>query len=179
MSYFTTSPQISLQLSMETVIESTKSKNKQLRAKPDSPFAPPGRTRTNLRVGRSLRRAPPFKDGRREAFSTSFFVVEPFFSSSASFRDLNLELPRLVNLLVVVSVLSVADSVSVVSGGAVAFVRRRKLRFAACGKKTVSRIIFYFILLVTLLLLQCLFFELNGMLFITRWNNLVRIYMLC
>lgn len=96
-------------------------------------FAPP-RSRTNLRVGRSLRRAPPFKDGRREAFSTSFFAVAPFFSSSASFRDLNLEFPRLVNLFVVVSILSVLVSVSVVSGGAVAFVRRRKLRFAACGQ---------------------------------------------
>lgn len=127
------------------MIESAENKhtNSWLRAKPDSPFAPP-RSRTNLRVGRSLRRAPPFKDGRREAFSTSFFAVAPFFSSSASFRDLNLEFPRLVNLFVVVSILSVLVSVSVVSGGAVAFVRRRKLRFAACGQNKRLVKLFFF-----------------------------------
>lgn len=87
--------------------------------KPDSQFAPPSRRRTKLR-GLSLRCGAAVEDVLLSAF---------VFSISLSvFRDLNLLLPRLVNLLVVASRDGVLVSVSVTSGGAVALVRRRNGR---------------------------------------------------
>ncbi|CAH2048858.1 unnamed protein product, partial [Iphiclides podalirius] len=92
------------------------------------------RRRANVRgVVRSLRGGPPFKDGRRARVSSVSRAFSFCASPAPSFRDVNLELPRLVYLLVVVSAASIAAVLpSVVTVGVVGLVRRTKFALVTC-----------------------------------------------
>lgn len=173
------SPQISLRLSMETVIESTENKHKQLRAKTGLTVCPP-RPHANKLASRALTtpRAAVERWPTRSIFNL-VFRSRAFFLEFSLFSRLEFGVPASSEL--------VCGGFYLIYGGFRLRCVWWRGRFctakeiALCSlqkKKTVSKVLFYLFVKQFSCIELCLRLDLNGMLFVTKSTYYVYYFIL-